>query len=123
MGIFRGKATDPVAKLRAKCEKKGISVDGLVTGAHTFDEQDIFVLVFPDRVDVVRLKKIGAILGSGEGTETYPLASISSASVRSQGVWRYLKITGSGFDEEIRGGVNLSDVRDAILRLKRELVA
>lgn len=75
--------------------------------------------VFPDRVDIHRTAKIGSFLGSGRGVESYPLASITSAGVKQDGIWSVLTFTASGVDVEFRGPMDLVPAaREAIMKAK-----
>jgi hypothetical protein len=122
MGLFsRGTKVSHADKMRGKAEKAGVSTAGAVVVAHSFiDNQDTFLLVFPDRVDVVRNRKLGTLLGGGNsGVESYPIASITSASVRKAGVWAYLTLTSSNVEVEFRGDViAIPEAREAIMAAK-----
>lgn len=122
MGIFnRGPKQTPLEKLQEAAAKHGLPTEGLVGGAETFsDNQKKFLLVFPDRIELHKLAKMTSLMGSGAGVEAIPLASISSVSHRSEGIWAYLKLTGSGIDTELRGDVaTIPRVHDEILAAKR----
>lgn len=124
MGIFsRGPKLSASDRVRAKAEKAGFNSDGAVAVAHDFrDNQDHFLFVYPDRVDIHTTAKIGALLGSGRGVESYPLASITSASVKQAGIWSVLSFTASGVDVEFRGPMDLVPAaREAIMRAKASL--
>jgi hypothetical protein len=107
--------------MRGKAEKAGISTAGAVVVSHAFtDNQDTFLLVFPDRVDVVRKRQIGSLLGGGNsGVESYPIGSITSASVRLAGIWAFLTFTSSNVEVEFRGDViSIPEAREAIMAAK-----
>ena len=122
MGLFsRGPKLSHADKVRTKAEKAGVSVDGAVVVCHAFaDNQDTYLLVFPDRVDIIRKRQIGTLLGGGNaGVESYPVSSITSASVRQSGVWAYLTFTSSNVDVEFRGDVQtVPAAREAIMAAK-----
>lgn len=125
MGLFNrstpaDKATRLQEKLGAKLAKRGVSTEGLVMGVESFDEQTVFILLYEDRLDVVTMPKIGSMLSSGQGVESYPLDSISSTSVRNEGIKSYLKVTGSGFEAEVFGRQDVMPaIRQAIMDQKR----
>lgn len=122
VGLFsRGPKVSHEDKVRGKAERAGVSTVGAVVVAHAFtDKQDTFLLVFPDRVDVVRNRKLGTLLGGGDsGVESYPISSITSASVRKSGVWAYLKFTSSNVEVEFKGDViSVPAAREAIMAAK-----
>lgn len=98
-----------------------MSTDGAVVICHAFkDNQDTFLLVFPDRVDVVRGRKLGTLLGGGDaGVESYPVASITSVSVRLAGIWAFLTFTSSNVEVEFKGDVvTVPAAREAIMSAK-----
>jgi hypothetical protein len=129
MGIFSksspsDRAAKQQAKLIGKLVKRGIDIDGLITGTEFFDDQTVFTLLYEDRVDVVRLPKFGAMLGSGQGVESYPLHAVSSVGTRNEGVKSFLRITGSGFDEELPGIYGaMPDLARAIKEQKKFLAS
>lgn len=121
MGIFtRGPKLSAADKVRAKAEKAGVSTDGALVVVHDFqNNQDNYLLVFPDRVDIHRSAKIGSLLGSGRGVESYPLASVTSSGVKQSGIWSTLTFTASGVDVDFRGPVSyMAEAREAIMRAK-----
>lgn len=121
MGIFnRGPKLSASDKVRARAAKAGFDTEGAVAVAHCFrDNQDQYLAVFPDRVDIHRTAKIGSFLGSGRGVESYPLASITSAGVKQDGIWSVLTFTASGVDVEFRGPMDLVPAaREAIMKAK-----
>lgn len=94
---MRAAALQMDEKARRKAQKKGIDVDGAIAVAHTFDDSaDQFLLVFPDRVDLVSRGKLGSLLKSGAGTETIPASRISSVQARNKGIWNVVEIFASG---------------------------
>jgi hypothetical protein len=104
-------------KARAKAEKKGVIVAGAVAVGHTFDNSaDQFLIVFPDRVDLVNTGKMGSLLRSGAGTETIPVSRISSAECRNKGIWSVLEVhtsdTSITFKADLVSGPHL---RQAVL--------
>jgi hypothetical protein len=121
MGIFnRGPKVSHMDKVRAKAVKAGVAVEGALAVCHAFtDNQDTFLLVFPDRVDIIRKRQIGSLLGGNAGVESYPVASITSASVNQSGIWSTLKFTSSNVEVEFRGDVQtVPAAREAIMAAK-----
>ena len=107
-------------KTRAKAEAAGVSTVGALVVAHQFrDRQDCYLLVFPDRVDLVRSRQIGAFLGGNAGVESYPIESVSSVSIRQSGIWSILMLTGANFDLEFHGDMEtVPAARNAIMTAK-----
>lgn len=103
-----------------KAEKHGVNTAGAVAVLHRFEGgQHGFLVAFPDRVDVVSKAKVGSILGQGVGVESYPLDSVTSVSVRRDGIWCDLVLTGAGFVVEFRSDVNSVPIaREAIMKAK-----
>jgi hypothetical protein len=121
MGIFnRGPKLSASDKVRVKAEKAGVSTDGALVVAHDFqNNQDNFLLVFPDRVDIHRGAKIGSLMGSGRGVESYPMSSITSAQTKFSGIWCTLQFTASNVEVEFRGPQTfIPEARDAIMQAK-----
>lgn len=124
MGIFnRGPKLSPSDRVRAKATKAGVDTDGAIAVAHDFqNKRDQFLLVYPDRVDIHRSAKIGSLTGSGRGVESYPLASVTSAGVKQEGIWSVLSFSAAGVSVEFRGPRDLVPAaREAILRAKAAL--
>lgn len=124
MGLFsRGPKLSSSDKVRARALKAGFDPEGAVAVAHCFrDNQDQYLFVFPDRVDIHRTAKIGSFLGAGRGVESYPLQSITSASVKQDGIWSVLTFTASEVAVEFRGPMDLVPAaREAIMQAKASL--
>ena len=91
----RAKATELSEKARAKAVKKGVAVDGAIAVGYTFvDSGPQFLVVFPDRVELVI--KSFSILKSGAGSETIPMSRISSAECKNEGVSAVVEVHTSG---------------------------
>lgn len=97
----RAQATE--AKSRAKAQKKGIAVDGALAVGHTFDDSaDQFLLVFPDRVELINRGKVGSLFRSGAGTETMAMDRITSTEVTNRGIWAVVEVHASGNSVEFK---------------------
>ncbi|MCM3662499.1 SHOCT domain-containing protein [Georgenia satyanarayanai] len=82
---------------RKKAQKKGIDVSGSVAVGYVFDDSaDKFLVVFPDRVELINRGKMGSLLRAGAGAETVPTSRISSVESRNKGIWNVLEIHTSG---------------------------
>ncbi|WP_206062781.1 SHOCT domain-containing protein [Nocardioides piscis] len=98
-----GRAQAMADKARAKAQKKGVEVAGAVAVGHTFDDSaDQFLVIFPDRVELVSMGKLGSLFRSGAGTESIPMARVSSTECRNQGIWSQVEVHTSGNSIEFK---------------------
>ena len=108
MGFFtKGTKEDALAKRHekaiSKAAKQGINTDGARLVVHTFDDNaDQFLAVHDDRVVISRGAKIGSLLGSGRGTQEFPIASLSAVEMEQRGIMVFLKFQGSGMEEKFK---------------------
>lgn len=103
MGIFGGSADE---KARAFAEKKGIDVSGaLAVGRTHQDGADQVMVVYPGRVDVHHLGKVGSLFKKGAGVTSLEGGRIGAVSTRRDGVWGVVVVSGSGFSVEYRTDV------------------
>ena len=123
MGIFnRGPKLSPSEKIRAKASKAGVDLSSAWGVGHQFvGGQDMYLGVFPDRVEVHRGKRAGSLTGAGEGVDVYPVGVISSAHLTSSGHWWVLTFTADGVVVNFRGGeLDMKDAHQALLKAMQE---
>jgi hypothetical protein len=97
VSIFSRDPVELSEKARAKARKKGVHVEGAVAVGYTYDDAaDQFLVIFPDRVELVNRGKTGSLLRSGAGRDTVPMEKISSVECRNQGIYTYVEVRTSG---------------------------
>ncbi|GAA1967019.1 SHOCT domain-containing protein [Microbacterium deminutum] len=113
----REAAASILERARAKASKKGINVDGALAVAHTYDDgQDQFLVLFPDRVELIKRRKTGSLFGSGAGTEAIPLTRISSTQVVNSSIWAIVEVYTSGNSIKFKADqISGPAMREAIL--------
>ena len=111
------RARDLSEKMRAKAAKKGVNVDGALAVGHTIEDSgEQFLVVFPDRIDLVNRGKMGSLLRSGAGTESIPTSRISSVECANKGISAVLEVHTSGNHLEFKADVLTGPyLRDVIL--------
>jgi hypothetical protein len=107
-------------KARAQALKKGLDVDGAVAVGYTYDDSAVqFLLVFPDRIELVNLGKTGSLFRSGAGTTVIPTQSIATVSSRNSGLNSIVSIASSGADINFEtSSVSGPFLRDLIQQLR-----
>lgn len=113
MGLF--KKTDD--KARKKAAKAGISVDGAVyVGQGSEDSRTTYLVVHPDRVELHRGGKWGALTQSGAGNQVVPIAKASSVASRRDGIWQVVTVYTSGTDLEFRCDIKTGTAAEDAVR-------
>lgn len=112
MGMFGNKAsrlnaidakmqrmsTQELAKASRNAVKSGLNIVGTIAVAQGsyISASTSFLLVYPDRVDLVNLGRGGVMIGKDAGTESIPIARISSVQCSQLGGRSELKLFTSG---------------------------
>lgn len=108
-------------KNRTKAIRAGVDVEGAVSICHYIDDlRDNFLVIFPDRVDLVIGKKGGNLTNKGAGTESIPMSRISSVEIEKSMMTATLKIHTSGNAILFKGFTTEAEpARQEIQRLMR----
>ena len=122
MGFFTGPKVSPSEKVRVKAAKAGVDLSGAWGVGHQFvGGQDSYLGVFPDRVEVYRVRKVGGLRNEGAGVDVYPVSAISSAHLTKDGHWWVLVFTAHGVVVNFRGGeVEIQEAHQALMRAMAE---
>lgn len=96
MGFFD---LDTDGKARRFAEKKGVDVSGAVAVGRGFgDGAERVMVVYPDRVEVHHLGRVGSVTRKGAGTVSLPRDRVGSVSTRREGMAGVVSVHGSGED-------------------------
>jgi hypothetical protein len=100
---MQAKVPQELAKARQKALLSGLNVAGTIEVAQGQDfTRPSFLFVYADRIDLVKLGQGGVMIGKGAGTESIPIARISSVQSNADGGYSKLKLFTSGSTIEFK---------------------
>ena len=91
MGLFSGSPATPgqgrerSERALTKAAQNGVDVRGALAAGHSLDGgANVYLLVFPDRLELVSTGQVGGVFRSGAGRVTVPLSDVAGVTSRDR---------------------------------------